>query len=148
MARTRTILVAAALVAAAAGRARADGGWQPPDTLAGLVGSYARSAITPGDGQIAWLTLAGSDGYRAQGPYTRFVDADAGTLTLQGGTYQAIASNPAIGAVISFFDERGAARDSYFILGIQRDPLGQKIVALQLVGPGGDAPIVLHRVGL
>jgi hypothetical protein len=131
---------------AVAADARADNGFVPPDTLSGLVGSYARIGFAPGDGEIIYVTLGGSDGYRAQGPFTRFVAAANGSITLQQGNYYAIGENPAIGSVITFVDTRGAAIDTYFILGITRDPLGNKIVAIEMLLH--DTPIVLHRVGL
>jgi hypothetical protein len=140
----RILLLAATLAVAA--EARADDGFVPPDTLTGLVGSYTRYGFTPGDGQIVYVTLAGSDGYHAQGPFTRFVAARNGGVALQSGSYIAIGENPAIGAAISFIDGSGTPFDTYFILGIQRDPLGKKIIAIQLLLR--DTPIVLHRVGL
>ncbi len=126
--------------------ALADGGWQSPDTLSGLVGSYTRPPF--GGGPIAYVTLRGSDGYRAEGPYTRFFDAGGGRLVIQSGTYDAIANNPAIGAFILFLDDKGNARDSFFILGIKRDPLGVKIIALELADPYSGNAFTLVRVGL
>ena len=120
--------------------------WQSPDTLDGLVGSYNRPLF--GGGPLAYVSLRGSDGYRAQGPYTRFVDSGRGGLVVQTGTYEAIANNPAVGAFILFLDENGSARDSYFILGIRRDPLGQKIIAIELADPATGRPFSLVRVGL
>lgn len=144
-------LAAAALallvaVPAFADSASSDGGWQSPDTLAGLVGSYTRPPF--GGGPIAYVTLRGSDGYRAEGPYTRFFDGGGGRLVLQTGTYEAIGNNPAIGPFILFLDDNGAARDSYFILGIKRDPLGVKIIAIELADPSTGRPFTLARVGL
>jgi hypothetical protein len=142
--------IAAALIAATfillAPPAFADGGWQPPDTLAGLVGSYTRPPF--GTGPIAFVTLGGSDGYRAQGPYTRFYDVGRGQLALQQGTYAAIANNPAVGAFILFEDENGNLRDAEPIIGIKRDPLGAKIIALQLIDPASGKIFSLVRVGL
>lgn len=132
------------LLLLAAAPARAD--FVPPDTLSGILGSYARLGFRPGDGEIVYLTLGGSDGYRAAGPFTRFVAAPDGTIALQSGRYSAIAENPAIGAIIGFEDGSGRALDAYFILGIERDATGKKITALQLLLH--DKPIVLHRVGL
>ena len=132
-------------VFACAAPAFADGGWQSPDTLAGLVGSYTRPPF--GGGPIAYVSLRGTDGYRAQGPYTRFVDGSAG-LVMQTGSYSAIANNPAVGAFILFLDDKGEAREAYFILGIQRDPLGGRITALELGDPGTGRPFSLVRVGL
>ena len=126
--------------------ASSDGGWQSPDTLAGLVGSYTRAPF--GGGPIAYVTLRGTDGYRAEGPYTRFFDGGGGPLVIQTGSYEAIGNNPAIGAFILFLDDNGAARDSYFILGLKRDPLGAKIVALQLADARTGRPFTLVRVGL
>jgi hypothetical protein len=121
-------------------------GWLPPDTLTGLVGSYSRPAL--GGGPIAFLTLNGTDGYRAQGSYTRFLDAGRGQIVLQQGQYSAIANNPAVGAFILFEDAHGTFIDAFPILGIKRDPLGRKITALQLVDTYGGTPFVLNRVGL
>jgi len=132
-------------VFACAAPAFADGGWQSPDTLVGLVGSYTRPPF--GGGPIAYVSLRGTDGYRAQGPYTRFVDGSAG-LVMQTGSYSAIANNPAVGAFILFLDDKGEAREAYFILGIQRDPLGGRITALELGDPGTGRPFSLVRVGL
>jgi hypothetical protein len=132
-------------VFACAAPAFADGGWQSPDTLVGLVGSYTRPPF--GGGPIAYVSLRGTDGYRAQGPYTRFVDGSAG-LVLQTGSYSAIANNPAVGAFILFLDDKGEAREAYFILGIQRDPLGGRITALELGDPSTGRPFSLVRVGL
>ncbi len=141
------LLLAAALLLVAAAPARADDDWLPPDRLSGLVGTYARLAPAAGDGQIVYVALGGSDGFRAAGPYTRIVEGDGSSvLAWQRGRYLAIASNPAIGAVITFLDEDGQARDSYAILGVRRDPLGGRITALELVRDR--APIVLYRVGL
>ena len=121
--------------------ARADD-WQEPATLSGLVGSYARA---PGSGgEILFLTLGGSDGYRAQGPYQRFLLRN-GLVSLEQGSYQAIAENPAIGAIISFADPHGNWLDAWAILAIRRDPLGQKIIGLRLSGEGGI--VELFRVG-
>ena len=150
--RVPASLVAAALALAVAAPAFADatsttdGGWQSPDTLAGLIGSYTRPPF--GGGPIAYVTLRGGDGYRAEGPYTRFFDAGGGRLVIQNGTYLAIGNNPAIGAFILFLDDNGDARDSYFILGIKRDPLGAKIIAIQLADANTGRPFTLVRVGL
>ena len=138
------LLLAAPAFADAA--STADGGWQSPDTLAGLVGSYTRPPF--GGGPIAYVTLRGRDGYRAEGPYTRFFDGGGGRLVIQNGSYEAIGNNPAIGAFILFLDDNGAARDSYFILGIKRDPLGAKIIAVELADPDTGRPFTLVRVGL
>jgi hypothetical protein len=132
-------------VFACAAPAFADGGWQSPDTLSGLVGSSTRPPF--GGGPIAYVSLRGTDGYRAQGPYTRFVDGSAG-LVLQTGSYSAIANNPAVGAFILFLDDKGEAREAYFILSIQRDPLGGRITALELGDPSTGRPFSLVRVGL
>jgi len=132
-------------VFACAAPAFADGGWQSPDTLVGLVGSYTRPPF--GGGPIAYVSLRGTDGYRAQGPYTRFVDGSAG-LVMQTGSYSAIANNPAVGAFILFLDDKGEAREAYFILGIQRDPLGGRITALELGDANTGRPFSLVRVGL
>ncbi len=139
-----------ALVLALAPPALADAGstdgWHSPDTLAGLVGSYTRPAL--GGGPIGYVSLRGSDGYQAEGPYTRFVDSGRGGLVVQTGSYRAIGNNPAIGAFILFLDDSGAARDSFFILGIKRDPLGQKIIAVELADPATGKSFSLMRVGL
>ena len=148
MPRTSSMLLSMALLLGVGGVAHGDGPWQDPVTLDGLVGSYARAAIGPGDGEIVYVTFGGSDGYRAAGPYTRFIEAARGGVALERGRYQAIGDNPAIGPIINFADERGLSRDNYFILGIERDPLGKEIIALELLKGGGDGqPIVLHRVG-
>ena len=122
-----------------------DGGWRSPDTLSGLVGSYTRPPL--GGGPIAFVTLRGTDGYRAQGPYTRFVDAGRGQIAIESGTYSAIGTNPAIGAFILFTDETGQPRDTFFILGVRRDPLGLEIVALELADPADGSRFTLVRVG-
>ncbi|HWE26631.1 MAG TPA: hypothetical protein VHB97_01455 [Polyangia bacterium] len=145
MRRASLFLVAALLLVAAPARAT-DAGWQSPDTLRGLLGSYTRPPF--GAGNIAFLTLNGSDGYRAQGPYTRFFDAGSGILALQNGSYSALGENPAIGAYIRFDDEAGNFRDLYSIIGIKRDPLGQKIVAIELVDFRDGKVFSLVRVGL
>ena len=137
--------VLALSVALAPSASADDARWQAPDTLAGLVGSYTRPPF--GGGPIAFVTLRGSDGYRAQGPYTRFFDAGGGRLALQIGSYSAIGNNPAIGAYILFLDERGDPRDAFPIVGVQRDPLGREIVALELVDPADGARFTLVRVG-
>lgn len=149
--RVPASLAAAALallvaVPAFADSASSDGGWQSPDTLAGLVGSYTRPPFL--GGPIAFVTLRGTDGYRAEGPYTRFFDGGGGRLVIQNGSYSAIGSNPAIGAFILFLDDNGAARDAYFILGIKRDPLGVKIIAIQLGDANTGRAFTLVRVGL
>jgi hypothetical protein len=143
------IAVAAAVVVVfiASSPARADsGGWLPPDTLVGLVSSYTRPPL--GGGPIAYVTLGGSDGYRAQGPYTRFIDAGRGQIVMQKGAYSAIANNPAVGAFILFDDPQGNFIDAFPIIGIKRDPLGKKIIALELVETYGGKSFVLTRVGL
>ena len=142
--RIASLVIALMLLVAPA--AFADGGWQSPDTLAGLVGSYTRPPF--GSGPIAYVTLGGTDGYRAEGPYTRFFDGGNGILVIQKGTYDALGNNPAIGPFILFLDESGNLRDSYFILGIKRDPLGQKIIAIELSDPTTGRPFSLVRVGL
>jgi hypothetical protein len=140
------IAVAAAAVVMLASAAGADsGGWESPDSLAGLVGSYTRPPF--GGGPITFVTLAGSDGYRAEGPYTRFVDVGRGQLAIQTGTYLAIGNNPAIGAIITFLDDAGSARDSFFIAGIKHDPLGRRITAIELIDGNGKL-FSLVRVGL
>jgi hypothetical protein len=144
--RIASSLVVATLMLALAPAAVADGGWQPPETLAGLVGSYTRPPL--GGGPIAYVTLGGSDGYRAQGPYTRFVDAGRGQIAMQQGSYSALADNPAIGAFIVFLDESGNLRDAFPILGIARDPLGGKIIAVELDDPATGKTFTLTRVGL
>ena len=148
--RVPASLAAAALALVLAAPAFADGAstgaWQSPDTLTGLVGSYTRPPF--GGGPIAYVTLRGSDGYRAEGPYTRFFDAGGGRLVIQNGTYRAIGNNPAIGAFILFLDDDGEARDSFFILGIQRDPLGARIIAIRLADASTGRPFTLVRVGL
>ncbi|MGZ3406930.1 MAG: hypothetical protein ACXVAN_10840 [Polyangia bacterium] len=148
--RASSLLVAAAVAAATvlvSPSARADAGaWLPPDTLSGLVGSYTRPPF--GGGPIAYVTLGGTDGYRAQGPYTRFFDVGRGQLAIQQGSYSAIANNPAVGAFILFYDAQGNFLDAYPILGIKRDPLGLKIIAIELVDAYGGKPFVLTRVGL
>lgn len=145
-----SFLLVAALVLAAwsssTARAADSGGWLPPDTLTGLVGSYTRPPLAAGP--IAFLTLNGTDGYRAQGSYTRFNDTGRGGITLQQGLYSAIANNPAVGAFILFEDAQGTFIDAFPIIGIKRDPLGKKIVALELVETYGGTPFVLTRVGL
>ena len=138
-------LVAAAFILLAP-PAFADNGWQSPDTLTGLVGSYTRPPF--GAGPIAFVTLSGTDGYRAQGPYTRFYDVGRGQLALQKGTYSAIANNPAVGAFILFEDEAGNLRDAEPIIGIKRDPLGAKITAIELIDPATGKIFSLVRVGL
>lgn len=145
----RVPFVAAVALAAAVSMSAAhadSAGWQPPDSLAGLVGSYTRPPLTPGP--IAFVTLDGSDGYRAQGPYTRFFDVGGGRLELQEGDYSAIANNPAVGAFILFFDAAGNVRDAFPIIGIKRDPLGKRVVALELLEAYGGTTFVLMRVGL
>ena len=128
------------------GIVRADSSWQPPDTLSGLVGTYAR--LDPAQpSELVYVTLGGSDGDRADGPYTRFVTGPRGNLVLQTGTYRAIGANPAIGAIMTFVDDDGQLRDSYAILGLRRAAGGQKIAALELVAPDGNV-IALYRVGL
>jgi len=144
--RIASSLVVATLLFALAPAAFADAGWQPPDTLAGLVGSYTRPPL--GGGPIAYVTLGGSDGYRAEGPYTRFVDAGRGGIAMQQGSYSAIANNPAVGAFILFLDESGNQRDYFPILGLVRDPLGGKIIALELDDPATGKTFTLTRVGL
>lgn len=145
--RASSFLVAALLVAVAAAPARAtDPGWQSPDTLTGLVGSYTRPPF--GSGNIAFVSFYGSDGYRAQGPYTRFFDAGGGRLELQQGSYSALGENPAIGAYVRFDDSAGNFRDLYSIIGITRDPLGQKITAIELVDFRDGKVFALVRVGL
>ena len=140
------IAVAAVVVVLFASAADADsGGWESPDSLAGLVGSYTRPPF--GGGPIAFVTLAGSDGYRAEGAYTRFFDVGHGQLAIQTGTYLAIGTNPAIGAIITFLDDAGAARDSFFIAGIKHDPLRKKITAIELIDGAGKL-FSLVRVGL
>jgi hypothetical protein len=133
------------LLVALSGAARA-AEWEDPATLTGLIGSYAG---LPG-AKILYVTLGGTDGYRASGPFTRFVvTGKYNTVTVQSGRYDAIGTNPAVGAIISFFDAQGNYTDSWSIIAIQRDPTGQKITALELssMTPGG--PMVqLFRVGL
>jgi hypothetical protein len=140
------ILSVLAIVCSLAAAARADGTWQSPDTLAGLVGTYARLDLAQA-GEMSYVSFGGSDGYRAQGPYTRFVAGENGVLTVQTGNYLAIGNNPAIGPIMTFLDEAGEVRDNYAILGLRRDALGQKIIALELVAPDGKI-IALYRVGL
>ncbi|MDB4965352.1 MAG: hypothetical protein JWN44_1041 [Myxococcales bacterium] len=144
-ARLLAFVPALALVLVA-GVARAEPVWQEADTLSGLVGSYSRASTTPGP--ISYVTLGGTDGYHAQGPYTRFFDVK-GILTLQKGNYRAIANNPAVGAIIVFEDEHGLDREAWFIVGVRRDPLGRRITAMKLQPSEGDgASIILYRVGL
>lgn len=137
-------LVASALVSSSVGAANS-GGWETPDSLAGLVGSYTRPPL--GGGPIAFVTLRGSDGYRAQGPYTRFFDVGRGQLQIQDGSYIAIGNNPAVGAIITFLDVAGNARDSFWIAAIKHDPLGKEIVAIEMYDPRGGT-FTLVRVGL
>ena len=146
--RASSLLAVAAVAGALNGSpARADSsGWQPPDTLTGLVGSYTRPPF--GGGPIAFVTLGGADGYRAQGPYSRFAEVGGGRLDLQSGTYSAIANNPAVGAFLLFDDAQGNFRDAFPIIGIRRDPLGRKIVAIELLEAYGGKTFVLTRVGL
>jgi hypothetical protein len=147
--RIRASLIAAVFVLCAppAFAAPTDSdGWQSPDTLAGLVGSYTRPPL--GRGSIAFVTLGGSDGYRAEGPYTRFVDVGRGQLAVQSGRYAAIANNPAVGAFMLFNDDAGSFRDAYPIVGIKRDPLGIKIIALELIDFRDGSLFALTRVGL
>lgn len=141
----RTLLSTMTLLVALSGAARA-AEWEDPATLTGLTGSYAG---LPG-AKILYVTFGGTDGYRASGPYTRFVVTGRyNTVAVQSGHYEAIAQNPAIGAVISFWDAAGNPIDSWAILGIQHDPTGQKISAIELapMTPGG-SPVQLFRVGL
>jgi hypothetical protein len=145
--RVSCVLVAAVgLILALGSPAHADAGWQSPDTLVGFLGSYTRAPLATGP--IAFVTFRGSDGYRAEGPYTRFFDVGHGRLELQTGTYSALGQNPAIGAYVLFSDEAGNARDLYSIIGIERDPLGRKIVALELVDFRDGKTFSLVRVGL
>jgi len=138
--RTITTGLMVATLLALGGAARAD--WEAPATLSGLVGSYAGA---PGS-RVLYVTFAGTDGFRASGPFTRFVvTGPYGAVAIQSGTYEAIASNPAIGAIISFFDASGASLDSWAILGVERDPTGQKIIGLELAG---STVFRLYRVGL
>ena len=140
------LVVVATVAAMLASTAGADsGGWESPDSLAGLVGSYTRPPF--GGGPIAFVTLAGGDGYRAEGPYTRFFDVGRGQLGIQTGTYLAIGNNPLIGPVITFLDDAGSARDTFAIAGIKHDPLGVKIIAIELIDGNGKL-FALVRVGL
>jgi hypothetical protein len=140
-----------AVAAAVAGPARAEigSGWQSPDSIAGLAGSYSRPPL--GRGPIAYVTLNVThdyDGQRVDGTYTRFYDAGTGGLQLQTGSFGALPNNPAVGPFIFFNDDRGEFRDAFAIAGIKRDPLGKKIVALELVDARDGALFVLTRVGL
>lgn len=144
--RVPMFLAAALLFLVAAPAHATDPGWQSPDTLTGFVGSYTRPPF--GTGNLAFVTFSGTDGYRAQGPYTRFFDAGGGRLELQSGTYSALGENPAIGAYLRFDDGAGNFRDLYSIIGIKRDPLGQKITALELVDFRDGKVFSLVRVGL
>jgi hypothetical protein len=145
--RTRaSLFLVAALVLVAAPARATDPGWQSPDTLTGFVGSYTRPPF--GAGPIAFVTFYGTDGYRAQGPYTRFYDAGGGRLEIQSGKYSALGENPAIGAYLRFDDAAGNFLDLYSIIGLRRDPLGAKIVALELVDFRDGKVFSLVRVGL
>lgn len=141
-----SLFLVAALVILAATSARADGGWQTPDTLTGFVGSYTRPLL--GGGPIAFVTFRGTDGYHADGPYTRFFDVGRGQLALQTGTYHAIGNNPAVGPFVFFLDDAGNFRDSFWIAGIKRDPLGLEIIAIELIDPRDGSLFSLVRVGL
>jgi len=144
--RISSFLVAALFALVAVPAHATDPGWQSPETLTGFTGSYTRPPF--GSGNIAFLTLSGTDGYRAEGPYTRFFDAGGGRLELQNGKYSALGQNPAIGAYIRFDDAAGNFRDLYSIIGIRRDPFGQKITAIELVDFRDGKTFSLVRVGL
>jgi hypothetical protein len=134
----------AATVLLALGGAAQAAAWEDPATLSGLVGSYAG----PPGGKVLYVTFGGTDGYRASGPFTRFVVTGRyNAITIQSGQYQAIAQNPAIGAIISFADAAGKELDSWPMIAIQRDPTGKKITALQVVTSDGTV-VQLYRVGL
>lgn len=147
---TRAPLTAVALVlVAVALPARADGGWLPVDSIAGLAGSYTRPPL--GKGPIAYVTLTVThdyEGQRVDGTYTRFYDTGLGGLVLQTGDFGALPNNPAIGPFIYFNDDQGNFRDAFAILGIKRDPLGKKIIALELADARDGTTFVLVRVGL
>jgi hypothetical protein len=147
--RIRSLLVVLALFAVGGAQARGDSGWQSPDSIAGLGGSYMRPPL--GKGPIAYVTLTVTkdyDGQRVDGTYTRFWDAGSGGLQIQSGTFGALPNNPAIGPFILFNDDHGEFRDAFAIAGIKRDPLGKKIIALELIDARDGALFVLTRVGL
>lgn len=130
-------------VQAAAGRAipGCPGVYVDPDgesAYAGLAGSYTQPYPLRGDITQLTLLTARPGGGRTVGDHQRSVWG-----LPRAGSYSALPSNPAIGAVLGFSE---AGREStYFVLGVQR--LGGKIQALCLAGSQG-AAFALRRAGL
>jgi hypothetical protein len=111
--------------------------YESPDSLMGLLGSYSRGSWPlAASGELVSMSLSGTSETpeRVEGSYIRTLGTTcpAGGCT-QSGSFVALASNPAVGAVLLFKDPLGVERDYYSIVSIQRSAFTGKITNIVLV---------------
>ena len=144
-----------AIAADTVGAACPGSDWVYADSWSGLKGTFTRAytmGIVPSDelSSLAVIDDPTAD-IRSSVRYSRTTHV-AGVET---GTLQTLASNPAVGAQLTFDDANGRLRDIYTGL-IARSPITKKIVRLCLVKEtGADGmtlrdrkPFMMSRVGL
>lgn len=116
------------------------GAWEDAQSYAGLVGVYTQPLPYVGDmTRLQVLSAVDTDPVRTGGQHTRTVRGLA-----RSGRYEALEQNPAIGAVLSFWELGRSEPDMYFVTGVRRS-LG-RVTALCLIGSTpGARPFALRR---
>ena len=125
------------------------GTWQLPESYDGLVGQYLRSdlsSLKQGDLMtLGILTLAHEpESIRDRGNYLASVFGAA----MQGGTYEAIETNPLIGAYLILSPSTATTPPMAFaVIGVRHN-VARNIAAVCL-GPSTEgSPFQLNRIGL
>jgi hypothetical protein len=117
------------------------GAWADADSYVGLFGRYRQGPPYAGDLSLLQILSAfPTDPVRTGGQALRVASGRS-----RVGRYEALVSNPAIGAAISFWDAGRSDPDLYFVIGLRRSAPAN-ISALCLIGQGSGArPFALQR---
>lgn len=126
-------------LAAASGTGCA-GTWEDAQHYGGLIGTYTQPLPYVGDiTRLQVFSAVDTDSVRTGGQHARAVWGLA-----RAGRYEALESNPAIGATLSFWEPGRSEADIYFVTGLRR--AAGRVTALCLIGTrAGTRPFTLRR---
>lgn len=116
------------------------GTWEDAQHYGGLIGTYTQPLPSTGDiTRLQVFSAVDTDPVRTGGQHARTVLGIPRT-----GRYEALESNPAIGATLSFWELGRSEPDSYFVTGLRRT--AGRVTALCLLGSRtGSRPFTLRR---